>query len=104
MASAFDAAFRALRHYYRASGFPQESSTAAEAAIATCNDAISSTAKVEVGESGRDRVRFRVRVRVMVRVRVRIRVSVRVRVRVRIRIRVRVTRVLRLGILKVGSG
>ena len=44
MASTFDAAFRALQHYYRASGFPQESLTAAEA---------SSAAKVEVGESGR---------------------------------------------------
>ena len=53
MASTFDAALRALQHYYRASGFPQESSTAAEAAIATCYDAINSTAKVEVGESGR---------------------------------------------------
>ncbi len=53
VASAFDAAFRALRHYYRASGFPQESSTAAEEAVAFCSDAIRSAAKVGVGESGR---------------------------------------------------
>ena len=41
------------RHHYRASGFPQETSPAAEAAIASCSDAISSAARVGVGESGR---------------------------------------------------
>ena len=44
MASAFDATFRALPNYCRASGFPQVTSTAAEA---------SSAAKVEVRESWR---------------------------------------------------
>ncbi len=43
-----------LRHFYRASGFPPETSPTAEAtAIASCSNAISSAAKVGVGESGR---------------------------------------------------
>ena len=42
-----------LRRFYSASGFPQETSPAAEAAITSCSDAISSVAKVGDGESGR---------------------------------------------------
>ena len=42
-----------LRRFYRASGFPQETSPAAEVAITSCSDAISSSAKVGDGESGR---------------------------------------------------
>ena len=41
------------RHFYRASGFPQETSPADKAAIASCSDAIRSAAKVGVGESRR---------------------------------------------------
>ena len=42
-----------LRHFYRALGSPQETSPAAEAAITSFSDAISSAAKVGVGESRR---------------------------------------------------
>ena len=47
-----------LRRFYRASGFPQETSPAAEAAITSCSDAISSSAKVGDGESGRDNIYY----------------------------------------------
>ena len=44
--------------FYRASGFPQETSPAAEAATTSCSDAISSSAKVGDGESGRDNIYY----------------------------------------------